>query len=109
MRFLVSVTLAVSVYGIALQESPKLLEIERHQGQVVPGHYIVTLKPEADAAAVESHLSWVSDVHKRSLGKRNTAGVEQTYGINEWKGYAGEFDDETIAEIKSNPEVRTLH
>ena len=71
---------------------------------IIPGKYIITLKPGADAAAVESHLTWVSDVHKRSL-KRDTAGVETTYEIKGWKAYSGEFDDATIAEIKANGDV----
>ncbi|KAF2021469.1 subtilisin-like protein [Aaosphaeria arxii CBS 175.79] len=72
---------------------------------IIPGKYIITLKPGADADAVETHLNWVTDVHKRSLTKRNTAGIEQTYGISDWKAYAGEFDDATIAEIEANPDV----
>lgn len=72
---------------------------------VIPGKYIVTLKEGVDPTSLESHLTWVNDVHKRSLGKRNTAGIEKKYGINNWNAYAGEFDDATIAEIKSNPDV----
>ncbi|KZM26903.1 Oryzin [Ascochyta rabiei] len=71
---------------------------------IIPGKYIVTLKPEVDAAAVESHLTWVNDVHKRSL-KRGTAGIEKNYEIKDWKAYAGEFDEATIAEIKASPDV----
>ena len=71
---------------------------------IIPGKFIVTLKPGVDAAAAESHLSWVSDVHKRSL-KRNTAGIEKKYKIKDWKAYAGEFDEATIAEIKASPDV----
>ncbi|TDZ61490.1 Alkaline proteinase [Colletotrichum trifolii] len=69
---------------------------------IVPGKYIVTLK---ETAAVESHLDWVSDVHRRSLGKRDTAGVENKFNISSWNAYSGEFDDATIEEIKKNPEV----
>ncbi|KAF9691616.1 hypothetical protein EKO04_010315 [Ascochyta lentis] len=71
---------------------------------IIPGKFIVTLKPSVDAAAVESHLTWVSDVHKRSL-KRDTAGIENKYEIKDWKAYAGEFDEATIAEIKASPDV----
>ncbi|KAH7125756.1 alkaline proteinase [Dendryphion nanum] len=75
------------------------------RGEVIPGKYIITLKEGVDANSVENHLTWVNDVHKRSLGKRNTAGIEKKYGIRKWKAYAGEFDDATIAEIKANPDV----
>jgi hypothetical protein len=69
---------------------------------VIAGKYIVTLKSEA---STESHLEWVSDVHSRSLTKRDTVGVEQTYNISSWHAYAGEFDDATLEEIKNNPDV----
>lgn len=72
---------------------------------MIEGKYIVTLKPEAE---VQVQVSWVNDVHKRSFSKRDTAGVEHTYDIKTFKGYAGEFDENTLAEIKANPNVRTL-
>jgi len=75
------------------------------RNDIIPGKYIVTLKPGVDAAAAETHLSWVTDVHKRSFAKRDTAGIEKTYDIKEWKGYAGEFDEATIAEIKASADV----
>ncbi|PVH93428.1 subtilisin-like protein [Periconia macrospinosa] len=59
-----------------------------------------------DASSTESHLRWVSDLHARNTGKRDTtAGIEKTYEISGWKAYAGEFDDATIAGIKASPEV----
>jgi hypothetical protein len=74
--------------------------------EVIPNKYIITLK---DNVAADSHLSWVSDVHTRSLSKRDTVGVENTYDIGKWHAYAGEFDEATIEEIKSNPEVSGSH
>lgn len=73
--------------------------------EVIQGKYIITLKDSASSADVESHLNWVSSVHARSLSKRDTAGVEKTYNINSWNAYAGEFDDDTIAEIKASADV----
>ncbi|KAK6833177.1 hypothetical protein PG987_007871 [Apiospora arundinis] len=69
---------------------------------VIPGKYIVSLKNGANA---ESHMSWVNIVHKRSLSKRNTAGVEKTYKIKDFEAYSGEFDEATLEEIKKNPDV----
>ncbi|GJC87602.1 alkaline proteinase [Colletotrichum liriopes] len=79
----------------------------RAEPAAAPGKYIVTLKDDA-AANVESHLNWVADVHKRSLGKRNTAGVENKFNISNWNAYSGEFDEATIEEIKANPEVAVV-
>ncbi|KAF5002861.1 hypothetical protein FGRMN_22 [Fusarium graminum] len=74
--------------------------------QVIPGKYIVTLKSDIAAADVESHLSWVGDVHKRGLNERAEKGIEHTYnGKYGFHGYAGTFDKSTIKEIKENPDV----
>ncbi|KAJ4164436.1 hypothetical protein LMH87_006112 [Akanthomyces muscarius] len=71
------------------------------------GKYIITLKDGASAAKVESHLQWVNEVHARSLGRRdlNLNGVEKTYEIGSFNGYAGNFDAATVEEIRNNPEV----
>lgn len=81
---------------------------QQFKREVIPGKYIITLKSGATVSDVDTHLSWVSDVHRRSLGKRETAGVENTYNISTWNAYAGEFDEETIQQIKDNPEVSGL-
>ncbi|KAJ4316576.1 proteinase B [Fusarium piperis] len=77
----------------------------RRQEAAIPNKYIVTLKPEASDSKISDHLNWVGDVHRRSLSKRDTVGVEETYNISDWNAYAGEFDDETIEKIKNSPEV----
>ncbi|EGU76035.1 alkaline proteinase [Fusarium oxysporum f. sp. raphani 54005] len=73
--------------------------------QAVPDKYIITLKPDASDSSVAAHLNWVGDVHRRSLNKRDTSGVEKTFNISSWSAYSGEFDKSTIAEIKKSPEV----
>ncbi|KAM3544828.1 Alkaline protease 1 [Beauveria bassiana] len=74
------------------------------------GKYIVTLKDGVTAGKVASHLQWVNDVHARSLGRRdlNLNGVEKTYEIGSFNGYAGNFDAATIEEIRNNPEVEEI-
>lgn len=82
--------------------------VERDSGSVVKGSYIITLKPELKTDDLENHLTWVNDVHKRSVSKRDSQakGVEITYdGDYGFHGYAGSFDSDTIEEIKNNPEV----
>lgn len=73
--------------------------------EAVPNKFIITLK-EGVSIDTDSHLAWVNDIHRRSLTKRSTAGVEKTYNIHTWNAYAGEFDAETIEQIKSSPDVR---
>lgn len=71
----------------------------------IPNKFIVTLKEGIASSEKESHLTWVNDVHARSLARRQLAGVEKTYNISTFQGYAGSFDEATIEQIKSSPEV----
>ncbi|KAL2675714.1 hypothetical protein Neosp_011904 [[Neocosmospora] mangrovei] len=71
---------------------------------VVEGKYIITLKPKIVEVQIEHHLSWVEDTHKRSLHRRDENGVEKIWSDN-FKGYSGEFDKETIKEIKASDDV----
>jgi cerevisin len=79
----------------------------REQLPDVENKYIITLKPGISSPEVETHLSWVADVHKRNIARRDVdlAGVEKTYDIADFHGYAGTFDEATIEELKSNPDV----
>lgn len=73
-----------------------------------PTKYIISLKSDA-TTDIESHLSWVTDVHRRSLSRRDTTGVERTFSIgSNFNAYTGEFDSETIAQIKENPNVASV-
>ena len=76
----------------------------------IPGKYIVVLKEDVTDAQMQSHTAWPADIHARSvercaLGERAPTGIERTYGIKNFKGYAGGFDAETIREIESREEV----
>lgn len=95
--------LALGVFGLAVPALAGLADILNLQGDdVIPGKYIVSLKPGVEAAA---HLSWVRDVHRRSISRRDTTGLEKTYGFGGFNGYAGEFDDDTITQILGNENV----
>lgn len=73
--------------------------------EVVPNRYIITLKDDIAAEELTTHLQWVDDTHKRSITRRDLSGIDNTYDIGDWHAYSGEFDEETIAEIKKNPHV----
>ena len=83
----------------------------RQANGVVPGKYIVQLKPNTDIASIAAHHEVVRDIQARNLAKRDSsaaeeeAGVEREYGFGDFKGYAGTFDAETVEELKSLPEV----
>ncbi|KAH6986347.1 peptidase S8/S53 domain-containing protein [Ilyonectria sp. MPI-CAGE-AT-0026] len=78
---------------------------------IVKGKYIVIMNPDIDAPNLNDHLGWVDDIHARSLSRRgagaNEKGVDKVWS-DTWKGYSGEFDPETIKEIKNSDEVLTI-
>ncbi|KAI9172215.1 subtilisin [Paramyrothecium foliicola] len=101
--------ITVSAAFIAAVLAAPLIPRGAKAGDVVANSYIITLKSNLDSSNVESHLSWVNDVHKRSLGRRDLNGVEHTYeGLTSFKGYAGTFDAATIEEIRNSPEVEAV-
>ncbi|KAJ3527771.1 hypothetical protein NM208_g10539 [Fusarium decemcellulare] len=71
----------------------------------VEDRYIITLKSDVSQDKFDSHLTWVEDVHKRSLRRRDLAGVEKVYNISDFHAYSGKFDSTTIEELKNSPEV----
>ncbi|SPO03721.1 related to Alkaline protease 1 [Cephalotrichum gorgonifer] len=68
---------------------------------VIADKYIITLK--SDVASVESHVSWAANLHTQSIQRRG-AGVDKVWSKN-FKGYSGQFDEQTIEEIRSNEDV----
>ena len=79
--------------------------VDRRGSQIVPNSYIVTLKSGIAVSDIDTHLTWVSDVHSRSLSRRDTTGVDKLYNINDFHGYSGSFDAATIQEIRSDDKV----
>lgn len=73
----------------------------------IKGNYIITLKSGLSTRDVDAHMSWIDNVHKRSIGARDLdlPGVKDTYQAGSFKGYSGSFDDATIEALRNNPEV----
>lgn len=69
----------------------------------VADKYIITLKKDV---TVDSHITWASSVHSRSVSKRGS-GVDRVWSKH-FKGYSGQFDEQTIEEIKSNEDVQAV-
>jgi len=75
--------------------------------EVIPGKYIVTLKPEAD---VGSHITWVNGIQARNVRRQDAeSGITNSYAFKSFSGYAGAFDDATIEEIRNSAEVSHAH
>jgi len=81
---------------------------------VIPGQYIVVMKEGTSTSGFQAHQDFVAN-KLASVSKRD--GVESkaaapvfthTYNLDKLKGYAGRFDDATIEEIASRPEVSSL-
>lgn len=90
---------------VGLTFTVSALPVTKRDPEVVPGKYIVTLKPGVPVSAVKTHLNWVRDVHSRSLSRRDASGIDQIYSIKDFNGYAGSFDEATISQIRNSDDV----
>ncbi|KAI1460415.1 subtilisin-like serine protease pepD [Annulohypoxylon moriforme] len=98
--------LALGIFAIASPALAAQVDIlDLKDGDVIPGKYIVSLKPAVD---VKAHLSWVRDIHKRNLDWCVTAGLEKSFSFGGFTGYAGEFDNDTIAKILADTNVLSV-
>jgi len=82
----------------------------RQAQETIPGKYIIQLKPDTDIASIAAHHNTVRSIHARNLAGRGDDGsaggpVEREFDFGSFKGYAGSFDDATIEELKTLPEV----
>ncbi|RCI11751.1 putative subtilisin-like protease [Ophiocordyceps polyrhachis-furcata BCC 54312] len=74
----------------------------------VKDSYIITLRQSLPDTRVEAHLKWVDDTHQTNkIARRDTdlAGLQAVFNVGEFRGYGGDFDEDTINEIRSHPEV----
>ena len=68
--------------------------------------YIITLKSGIAANDSATHLAWAGDLQRRGLVKRQEEAQDlKTFDLFDYQGYAGVFDEETIAEIQASDEV----
>lgn len=75
-------------------------------GDIVPGQYIVVMKDDISASDFSAHKDWVGKKHGKPKDGKTIEAFQQTYEMGKFKGYAGKFDDASIEEIASRPEVR---
>lgn len=94
------IALGVVLPSVALPVLEQLTD-----GEIIRDSYIVTLKQDLEAANLENHYQWVSDIHHQSLTRRDTLGVRHSYNIGDFHAYSGEFDEETIDEISKRRDV----
>ena len=111
MQFFTRITaLAAAAAPFLAQAAPV---VAPRANEVIPGKYIVQLKPDTDVASIAAHHNKVRSIHARNLARRGNDGpsgspVEREYGFGDFKAYAGSFDDATLEELKTLPEVSCM-
>ena len=79
--------------------------------ETIPGKYIVTFKQGIDAARIDDHSAWATDVHRHNKQRLGTTdgeqymGIQENYKINRFAAYYGSFDDVTIEAIRNHDDV----
>ncbi|KAK3321815.1 alkaline serine protease Alp1 [Apodospora peruviana] len=99
--------LALGIAGVASIAQPASgVPLNNKRGaEVIPGKYIVTLKPGVSPSAINTHLHWVNS---RRLARRDASSVDQVYSIKDFHAYAGSFDAATINEIRHSDDVAAV-
>lgn len=75
----------------------------RRQNEVIPGKFIVQLKPGSTAESVSAH-----QLRVRGLLARRDESIKETYQIGDFNAYSGDFDATTAETIASLPEVLSV-
>lgn len=78
-------------------------EPARRQAEVIPGKFIVQLKPGSSPESVSAHQLRVRGL----LGRRDES-IKETYQIGDFNAYSGDFDTATADSIASFPEVLSV-
>ncbi|KAF1993915.1 subtilisin-like protein [Amniculicola lignicola CBS 123094] len=81
--------------------------------EIVPGKYIVQLRPDVDISTIATHILNVREIHARNIARREvseeeTGGIEHEYSFGDFHGYSGSFDAATIAELEALDEVLVI-
>ncbi|KHN98379.1 subtilisin-like protease [Metarhizium album ARSEF 1941] len=76
------------------------------EGNRTDGKYIVTLKDGLSTSSFHSHMSWIKGIHAGVTVSAGHRGIERVYdGTYGFSGYAGQFEKETLAEIKASQDA----
>ncbi|KAL5611426.1 hypothetical protein BROUX41_000964 [Berkeleyomyces rouxiae] len=88
--------------------------------EAIPNSYIVKFKKHVDDNDATSHHSWVQSLHEQGEEKRLElrrrdldagilSGLKHTFNIGkDFRGYAGQFDDELIEQLRRHPDVEYI-
>ena len=96
-----SAILSILAGALPLLAAPT--EPARRQDNVIPGKFIVQLKPGSSPESVSAHQLRVRGM----LGRRDES-IKETYQIGDFNAYSGDFDSTTAETIASLPEVLSV-
>jgi oryzin len=118
MQFLTRIT-ALAAVAAAAPFFANAAPVAPPMNEIIPGKYIVQLKPNVDVESIAAHHNVVRSIHARNLARRDGddgpggAPVDREFGFGDFKAYSGSFDDATVEELKALPEVsrfaRSIH
>ncbi|KAK4205395.1 putative alkaline serine protease [Triangularia verruculosa] len=77
------------------------------QPQIVPGQWIVTLRPYATSSIKSSHVSLLHNLTEDSASPVNVS-INSEFDLPEIRGYSASFDEATKAELEALPEVAEI-
>ena len=87
----------------AFERAP-LLQSEHYHGSI-NNTYMVILRGDTPAAVVDNHMNFLQSSHFTSTLMPEHAGVHRVYDGVHIKGYAGEFSERAIEQLRLRPEV----
>ncbi|KAF2795054.1 oryzin precursor [Melanomma pulvis-pyrius CBS 109.77] len=82
--------------------------IQSLSSDIIPGKFVVQLKPGIAPADVQAHHVAVRSLHSRSTKRDESVGIEKTFQFADFNAYGGSFDEATIDEISKLPEVLSV-
>ncbi|EJD41612.1 hypothetical protein AURDEDRAFT_115386 [Auricularia subglabra TFB-10046 SS5] len=101
--------LSTSPQGASLRRAqtltlaPVFLPTAEVAHNAINGSWIVYLKKDCPASALNDHVAMVQSAHARSAAPTND-GIRHVYDSH-IKGYAGLFSDDVIEQLRANPDV----
>ncbi|KAL0571948.1 proteinase B [Marasmius crinis-equi] len=116
---LVALTLSSSAYATPLSTYPNpnvnaprrsfldkapLLQTEHYHGSI-NNSYMVILKNDSPKSIVDNHMNFLQSSHFTEHLVPEHAGVRRIYDGAHIKGYAGEFSEQAIEQLRLRPEV----
>ncbi|KAG7137150.1 Alkaline protease 1 like protein [Verticillium longisporum] len=76
-------------------------------GEIIPGEWLVTLKPYANESIDSEHASLLS-TRTADPDTHFNCDVQCHFALPELRGYSAKFDDATRAEVEALPEVQAV-